>query len=338
MKAAIYTGNETFALQERSPPHMGPADVRIDVGYVGICGTDMHVYKGHMDKRVGFDRVIGHEMSGTVSEVGPEVQDIAVGDKVVVRPLVSCGKCPACLVGNEHICHKLNFIGLDSDGAFREQMVAPGALLHKVPESMDLLHAALVEPTAVACHAIKRSRLRAGEDVLILGAGPIGMLIAMVARHAGGNVTISETNTNRLELAGRLGFGTVDPTESDVGEFIHSKTSGKGAEVVFEVSGSQAAVRAMTTAAASRGRVVMIAIHAQRGDIDLFQFFWRELEMIGGRVYQPDDFDKAIALLASHEIPAASLITEVSELESIGATFRSLGSNPSSMKSIIRLG
>ena len=162
--------------------------------------------------------------------------------------------------------------------------------------------------------------------------------LLMVARDAGGKVTVSEVNPARLTIAEQLGFETVNPKEVDLGPAIHDRTGGKGADVVFEVSGTQKGVDAMTAIAATRARIVMVAIHAQKPQIDLFQFFWRELQLIGARVYEAEDYDKAITIITSGGVDADTIITDVSPLEDIQTAFEALDSSPTAMKSLIRVG
>lgn len=336
-RAAVYRGDKTFSLEQTQVPPPGADEVQIKVAYCGICGTDLHIYLGHMDQRVGFERTIGHEMSGTVAAVGEHVSDFTIGQPVVVRPLDHCADCPACNAGHEHICHTLKFIGIDTPGAFQDLWNVPSHTIHALPDGLDLSHAALIEPLAVACHDVERGNVTEGEDVLVIGGGPIGMLVALVARHAGGNVTISEINANRLAYAEKLGFAVMNPLETDVAMQIHANTGGKGADVVFEVSGSQPGVDLMTAAAATRGRIVMVAIHASKPQIDMFQFFWRELELIGTRVYRPEDYDSAMQLLAEGVVDCDSFITDIHPLEEIQQAFESLTSNPNAMKSMIQI-
>ncbi|WP_417269347.1 zinc-dependent alcohol dehydrogenase [Celeribacter sp.] len=338
INAAFYRGNKQFVVEqvEAAPPAKGQARLRI--AYCGICGTDMHVFHGNMDARVGTNRTIGHEMSATVESVGEGVSQDLVGQNVVVRPLDPCGNCPACKAGHSHICHNQKFLGLDTDGAMQELWNVPAHTLHKLPDGLRLDHAALIEPVAVACHDVRMSGLKAGEDVVVIGGGPIGILVAMVARDAGGNVVISEVNPNRLAIAQKLGFDTVNPAEVDLKEEINTRTGTKGADVVFEVSGTQPGVDAMTAVAATRARIVMVAIHAKKPEIDMFQFFWRELQLIGARVYEPEDYEKAIAIIASGGVDAETIITDVAPLSDIQAAFEALDSSPTAMKSLIKVG
>ncbi|MEP0940528.1 MAG: alcohol dehydrogenase catalytic domain-containing protein [Rhizobiaceae bacterium] len=338
IQAAIYKGDKTFSIETRTAPAPAPGEVQLDVAYCGVCGTDLHIYLGHMDARVGFERAIGHEMSGVIAAVGDGVEGLAAGQNVVVRPLAACGDCPACNAGHDHICHTLKFIGIDTDGAFQQKWNVPADTIHVLPEGVDLAHAALIEPLAVACHDVERAQLKQGEDVLVIGGGPIGLLVALVARHAGGNVTISEINEHRLAYAEKLGFATLNPKDTDVAKALHEGTGGKGADVVFEVSGTQPGVDLMTAAAATRGRIVMVAIHATKPSIDMFQFFWRELELIGARVYRPEDYDTAMQLLAEGVVDCDSFITDIRPLSEIQQAFEMLTGNPQAIKSMIKVG
>lgn len=334
--AAYYRGNKTFEVNKVSTSSPAPGEVRIRIAYVGVCGTDLHAYHGRMDARIGFDRVIGHEMSGIVDELGEGVNNVEVGQHVVVRPLAHCGDCPACNAGHTHICHNLKFLGLDSDGAFQQMWNVPDYTVHVIPKTLSLSHAALIEPVAVACHGVARSRLTEGEDVLVIGGGPIGLLVAMVAQQGGGNVVISEVSENRIKVAEKLGFTVVNPLEKDVVSEVMQRTNDKGADVIFEVSGTQPGVDAMTDAAATRARIVMTAIHAEKPKVDLFRFFWREIELLGARVYTSEDYEQAIDLVANGKIDADTIITDIGSLENIQQAFEALDGNPQAMKSLIK--
>lgn len=337
-KAAFYSGHRSFRVEEVTPTPPGPGEVQVEVAFCGVCGTDMHVFHGDMDARVTTNRVIGHEMSGTIAALGQDVDHLEIGQKVVVRPLAHCGACPGCKAGYSHICHNLKFLGLDTEGAFQQKWTVPAHTIHKLPESIDLKRAALVEPLAVACHDVRRSRLVPGETALVIGGGPIGVLIGMVAKEAGAEVVVAEINDNRLAIAEKLGLETLNPKNGPVDAAIKLRTDGKGADVVFEVSGSQAGVETMTAAASTRGRIVMVAINNKKPPVDLFQFFWRELEMVGARVYEPEDYDRAIALIESDALDLATLITDVRELDDIESAFAALDGNPIAMKTLIRVG
>ena len=335
MRAAVYKGNKEFIIEDRFETEPSGDEVRLKVAFCGICGTDVHVYHGMMDKRVTTHRVIGHECSAIVDKVGDNVKNFSIGDHVVVRPLVPIGDCYACTSGNDHICYNLKFLGLDCDGAFQEKWNVPASTLHKIPSDLKLEYAALIEPLAVACHDVTRSRLVHGEDVLVIGGGPIGLLIAMVAKNKGANVIISEVNETRLSLAREIGFKVINPVNENIEKVINDCTDNKGANVIFEVSGSSSGVTAMTKCAAVRARIVMVAIHGKPQSVDLFQFFWRELELIGARVYTSDDYEDAINLIISNAIDCEKLITNISSLDDIQHSFEMLDSSDGAMKSLI---
>src|SRR5436305_3760805 len=191
VKAVYYEGNATFRLGDGEVVAPGPGEVRLDVAYCGICGTDIHVAHGAMDARVRAPQVIGHEMSGTIAELGAGVDGFAVGDPVVVRPLDSRAESPADR-GLSHISRGLRFLGIDTPGAFQESWTVPAFTLHRLPPHVDLRLAALTEPLAVACHDTRRAELAAGETAVVLGGGPIGLLVALVASAEGASVVLSE--------------------------------------------------------------------------------------------------------------------------------------------------
>ncbi|MCL1143202.1 zinc-dependent alcohol dehydrogenase [Shewanella gaetbuli] len=335
MQAAQYIGNKQFSIIETSPIPPKDDEVRINVGFVGICGTDMHIYHGVMDARVNPPHTIGHEISGTVAEVGKNVSGFSVGERVVVRPLDYCGDCPACHAGHSHVCHNLKFMGIDTPGAFQNSWTVKARTLHKLPANVDLQQGALIEPLAVACHDISRARVTAGEHVVVLGGGPIGQLVALVAKSLGAHVLISEPNENRRQFAAQYGIDTINPITDDIAEFVKQWSDQKGADAVFEVSGVQPAVDAMVQVAAVRGRICMVAIHSQKPQVDLFQFFWKELELLGARVYEHADFEMAVDLVASGKVDLKPFITSISKLSDIGDAFASMDNNPIGMKALV---
>ena len=335
MKAAYYDGNKTITVGASIPQSPGAGQVRIQVAYCGICGTDLHIYQGHMDQRVAMPQVVGHEMSGEIAEVGPEVAGWKIGDRVVVRPLDPCGSCPACQAGHAHVCYNLKFLGIDTPGAFQGSWTVPAHTLHRLPDGLPLDTAALIEPLAVACHDVRRGEVKPGENVVVIGGGPIGMLIALVARHAGARVVVSEINPFRIDLARELGLEAINPLETDLVTAIDEQTHGAGADIVFEVSGSAAGASTMTQLVRTRGRIVVVAIFSEPPPVDLFRFFWRELDLRGARVYEPEDFDKAIALAADGTLPLDRLISDRRPLKDLQTVFEQIESSTNLMKVLI---
>jgi len=334
MKAVYYQGSGRFTvgLGEIRPPADG--EVRLEVAYCGLCGTDLHIAHGSMDHRVRAPQVIGHEMAGTVAEVGTGVAGLGPGDKVVVRPLDSRGETAADK-GLSHICRNLKFLGIDTPGAFQGSWTVPAFTIHRLPPDVDLKLAALTEPLAVACHDVRRGRVAAGETVAVIGGGPIGVMIALVARSRGARVIVSEVNASRLAFVRQLGLTVIDPGEADLAEAVEEVTQGAGADVVFEVSGSAAGAMAMTKLAGLRGRIVVVAIFSAPPTVNLFDVFAKELEVLGTRVYEPEDFQSAIDLIIGGRLPLADLITSVEPLERLPAALEQLERNPSAMKILV---
>jgi (R,R)-butanediol dehydrogenase/meso-butanediol dehydrogenase/diacetyl reductase len=324
MPRVLYTGEPTFSVTDDEVRPPGPDEVRIDVAYTGICGTDLHIRHGAMDARVPRPAVIGHEMAGRVAEIGDGVAGWAVGDPVTVVPLDSCGACPACRAGHRHICHNLNFVGIDSPGSLQSSWTVPAHLLAKLPGELPLRTGALVEPVAVAAHDVRRAGPIAGEKTVVVGGGPIGLLVARVAATDGAEVLLVELDRRRRAAAQKLGLTAVDPANEDVPSLVEEWTSGAGAAVAFEVSGSPNGVATATQVLATRGRLVMVAIHPVPREVDLFRLFWRELSIIGARVYERRDVERAIDLLAQGAIPADELITRVVPISRINEAFDAL--------------
>jgi 2-desacetyl-2-hydroxyethyl bacteriochlorophyllide A dehydrogenase len=336
MKAAYYEGNQKISVGpcKVEPPMAG--EVRLKVAYCGVCGTDLHIFHGKMDKRVKIPQVIGHEMSGEVAEVGPGVKGFSTGDRVVVRPLWPCGTCAACKSGYAHVCYKLKFLGIDTPGAFQGSWTVPAHTLHRIPAGVSMELAALVEPLAVACHDNRVAHLIRGETAVVIGGGPIGMVIALVAREAGARVLVSEINPHRLALARDMGLEVLDGRSEDLPAKVEAWTAGAGADVVFEVSGSPAGAEMMTKLPRAGGRIVPVAIFSEPPKVDLFRFFWRELKLFGARVYQEEDFEKALSLTASGKLPLEKLISARCGLDQLGQAFAQMEGGADVMKVLIK--
>ncbi len=333
-KGVYYEGKRAFSLRDAPAVRPGPGDVRLAVAYCGICGTDLHIAHGGMDHRVRAPQVIGHEMSGTVAEVGEGVDGFEAGDRVVVRPLDARAETAADK-GLSHISRGLKFLGIDTPGAFQTSWTVPAFTLHRLPDGVDLRLAALTEPLAVACHDVRRAELAPGENVVVIGGGPIGLLVALVARADGAHVVLSEVDSTRRELAAALGFDAVDPATTDLVAYVAGRTGGVAADVVFEVSGSAAGALAMTEVAGLRGRIVVVAIYPEPQPVRLFDFFWKELQLRGARVYEPDDYERAIALIAEDSLPLERLISRVEPLERLPSVFAEVDAAPSGVKILV---
>jgi (R,R)-butanediol dehydrogenase / meso-butanediol dehydrogenase / diacetyl reductase len=336
MKAVFYEGNQTISVGSCTPIPPQADQVQIKVAYGGICGTDLHIYHGAMDRRVNMPQIIGHEISGVVSSVGEGVVGFEVGDAVSVMPL-DTSRCLPRDAAYSHVCEHLKFMGIDSPGGFQSYWTVPAYTLHRLPKGMPLRYGALIEPLAVACHDVRMGQVQSGDDVIVLGGGPIGMLIAMVAQAAGANVLVSEINPYRVEFARSLGIEAINPQERELLAHILGKTDGRGADVVFEVTGSTPGAEVMTQLPRIRGRIVVVGIFNKPAPIDLFRFFWRELNLQGARVYEHQDFDHAIELAASGQLALDRIITQVRPAEELQAGLRLMESGGEVMKILLEI-
>jgi 2-desacetyl-2-hydroxyethyl bacteriochlorophyllide A dehydrogenase len=309
--------------------------VEIAPAYVGICGTDLHIFHGDMDARVAAPAVLGHEMSGRIVRVGAGVEDWSPGDAVTVMPLRWDDTCPACRAGHQHICQHLDFIGIDSPGAMQQRWTVPATSLVRLPGSLPLDHAALVEPTAVAVHDVGRAQVRSGEKAVVVGGGPVGVLIALVARAAGAEVRVVELSPHRRRLAEKLGLTTWDPAADDLPELVREWTGDAGADVAFEVSGAQGGVDTAVDVLGVRGRLCLVAIHPRPREVNLHRFFWRELTLVGARLYDRTDFERAVTLVADGTVPAEQLISKVVPMAQAPEAFEALEGGGDVMKILV---
>ncbi len=315
MRAQFYQGARRFQPGTVPVPRPEPGQALLRVRRVGICGTDLHIYQGHLDHRVPRGGVIGHETFAEVAEAPPE-SVLERGDRVVVEPLAFCGKCRACRLGASYICYDLKVLGVDLPGGMQEYWAVPAARLIRVPDSLPDDQAALMEPLAVATHDVRRAEVRASDAVLVFGGGPIGALIALVCRHRGARVAVAEINPHRVQLLAGLGLQTIGP-EADVVRFAEEWTGGDGVDVAFEVTGNPAAVRLVTDVVRVWGTISLVAIHAEPMPVNLYRMFARELSMHGSRLYAREDWEEAIRLAASGAVPLGPLVSRRIPLEAL---------------------
>jgi len=314
-RAMFYDGARTFRAGTAAVPPAAADEVLLRVRRVGICGTDLHIFQGHLDHRVPKGGVIGHETFAEVLEA-PRGSAFAAGDRVVVEPVEFCGTCRACKMGASYICYGLKVLGVDKAGGMQEYWAVRENRLIRVPASLSDEHAALMEPLAIAVHDVRRAEVKPGDAVLVFGGGPIGTLIAMVSRHRGARVAVAEVNPFRVEMLRGLGFEVVGPDRNPV-RFAEEWTGGDGVDVAFEVTGHPAAVRAVTDVVRVWGTVSIVAIHAEPMPVNLYQMFARELSLHGSRLYTRGDWEEAIRLGAAGVVTLAPLVSRTLPLEGL---------------------
>jgi 2-desacetyl-2-hydroxyethyl bacteriochlorophyllide A dehydrogenase len=294
MHALRWDGPGAVHAVEVPRPTPGPGWTVVDVAYTGLCGTDLHICSGH-HPRAKPGLVLGHELSGTLAA---DAGDLAAGTPVVVNPLLSCGHCVTCRAGRPHTCANLRLLGIDAPGGAAEQVAVPVAGLVPLPAGADLAAAAFAEPLAVAVRAVRRSRLALGEDVVVVGAGPVGLAVALCARLAGaGSVLVVETAPARQEVAAGLGLE------------VAARAADAVAPVVFDCASHPAVAARLAALAAPAGRVVLVGVYPGLTPLDLQAVTFKELEVVGTRVYSRDDLDTAARMITSGAFDPRPLLT-----------------------------
>jgi 2-desacetyl-2-hydroxyethyl bacteriochlorophyllide A dehydrogenase len=308
MKTVRCVAPGQLELADQPPPGSPPNGwALVDVAYVGICGTDYHIFEGK-HPFLAYPRVMGHEVSGTVVEInGPSA--ISVGQEVIVNPYLSCGKCVACRQGKPNCCVSIQVLGVHRDGAMSEQLLVPVANL--LPAGgLSLAEAASVEFLAIGAHAVRRSMAVRGQRALVIGAGPIGLGTALFARIAKQNVTIMDVSAERLTFASRqLGFVVIDASKGEILEKVSERTVGAGFDVVYDATGNSRSMHAAFAYVAHGG--VMVLVSVVQDDITFSdpEFHKREMMLIGSRNATRADFQHVVTSIRAGEIPIDRLVT-----------------------------
>lgn len=335
MRAGLYIAPENVAAGnlEISPRTVNEA--RIKVSYAGICGTDMMIYAGKHPRAMA-PLAMGHEFAGVVEAIG-ENGLFHIGDRVVIEPTLSCGRCPACASGQSHVCGTLKLIGIDKHGGFAEYVHVPVDRLHRIPDGLSDAHAALAEPVAVAFHAVRRSSLKLGDHVLLLGAGPIGLLIGRMAQLAGAaQVMISDISPFRLEIARSFGMIPLHAGETNIAAEVGKRTGGAGADTVFEVAGTQGTAQQMVQFVKTQGQIVVVSVYKQPPTVDLAAMHFREISLTTTRCYSTQDFRTAIQLMASGSLEVEPFISHILPLEEVAEGFRLMKNPEVSLKVLLQ--
>jgi (R,R)-butanediol dehydrogenase/meso-butanediol dehydrogenase/diacetyl reductase len=313
VKALVW--REDIGLEDWEKPKAAEGEVLVRVGAAAICGSDLTILSGK-HPRARPPRILGHEFMGTVAGLaGGCDTGLCIGDRVVIEPLLSCKSCAPCRAGQEHVCRNLRLLGIEADGGFAEYVCAPAERVYTIPDTVSDEEAAIIEPTAVAVHSINYGALKGSERVAVIGAGPVGLLIAQIARASGvENLWLFETNPFRLELARQLGFHAVDAEKEDVVDATLNLTCGEGADVTFDAAGVPASGARVIPMTGIRGRIVMVAIHKKPCEVAFRELSYREQAILGVRIYAEGDFARAIELVSSGKVQLRPLITQVFSL------------------------
>lgn len=306
-------------LEKRARPSRRPGEVLLRVRRVGICGTDMHIFRG-TQPYLAYPRVMGHELAAEVVEADADA-GVVPGDRVHVMPYLACGRCPACAKGLANACMNIEVLGVHRDGALTEYLTVPQAFVLRA-EGVSLDEAAMVEFLAVGRHAVRRADIRPGDRVLVVGAGPIGIATALFASLAGGRVTALDARLERLAFTREhlRVDATIDLAE-DVADRVDSLTGGAGYDAVFDCTGNARAMEAGFLYLAHGGRYVLVSIVPADITFSDPEFHKREATLLGSRNALPQDFEDVLSAMRAGQVPTAALCTHRSLLADLPAVF-----------------
>jgi 2-desacetyl-2-hydroxyethyl bacteriochlorophyllide A dehydrogenase len=307
MRALLCPRPGELALVERAKPEATPGAALVRIRRAGVCGTDLHIFEG-TQPYFAYPRVIGHELSGEIEAVG-EGSRFSVGQRVAVLPYVACGACVACRRGKPNCCQKLSVFGVHSDGGMADWLCVPDDNLVDA-EGVGFDEAAMAEFLAIGAHAVRRGDVAAGQRVLVVGGGPIGVASAIFAKARGAEVTVLDRRADRLRFcAGAIGVNQVVEAGKGASAELSALTGGDFFDCVFDCTGSAEAMKAGFALVAHGGAYVLVSIVL--GDITFSdpEFHKRETTLLGSRNATRQDFDAVFAMLRAGTIPTKALNT-----------------------------
>jgi len=309
MIQAVMTEPGKIIFQDVPIPELKANQIKVKMKCIGVCGSDIHVNHGK-HPYTSYPVVQGHEVSAVVEKIGKDVTNVKVGDVVTIQPQVVCGECYPCTHGMYNDCEKLKVMGFQTTGMASEYFVVDAEKALKLPDGMSFENGAMIEPLAVAVHALRRYGDVKGKGVLVLGGGPIGNLVAQTAKALGASkVLLSELSAYRLATAKKCGITTVNPIEKDLKEAITECFSTDGADVIFECIGINATMKQAIEYARKGSDIIVVGVFAELGTINMGYIQDHELRLIGTAMYREEDYIDAIKLVNKGLIEFNALIT-----------------------------
>ncbi len=310
MKQAVMTEPGHIQFYDVGKPTPKDNEVLMQTCRIGVCGSDIHVYHG-LHPYTSYPVVQGHEVGGVVAALGKNVTGLKVGDKITFLPQVTCGECYPCTHGMYHICESLKVMGFQTGGAAQEYFILPAENVLKLPDSMSLDEAAMIEPIAVTVHALARGGGAADKRVVVLGAGPIGNLTAQVAQASGAKaVMITDISPYKLDKARECGIEhVVNTAQGDLGVAIQREFGPEKADLILECVGIEATMTDAINSARKGSTIVVVGVFGRKPAVDLGLVQDRELSLVGTLMYQKADYERAIELVASGKMVLDKMIT-----------------------------
>ena len=336
MKAAVLINDMDMVIQDVPTPVAGDDQVLVKVNWSSICGTDLHIYLGEFKDRVTYPRILGHEFCGEVVSVGKGVTGLASGDRVTIDPIVWCNRCPACLNGHHNVCNRLKLLGVEFDGGFADYAVAGVDKVFKVPDSVSMRDAALIELYSLGVHAARKAMVEPGDRVVIFGAGRLGLAVLEVIKQtAAAWVCAVDVIDSRLEIATKMGADLViNAAGDDPVQRILTQTDGLGVDRVIEcvgtyveISGQSGPVQQAVKISRSGGRIVVMGLGLQLTPVFWKECVFKELQIVGSRVTL-GDYPRALRLMELNKFHPDLMISEVVAMDALDNAFHLLEEKP----------
>jgi L-gulonate 5-dehydrogenase len=345
VKAGILYDDRNIGVADAADPRTGPDQVLVETSHAGICGTDLHIYRGEFRGRVSYPAILGQEFGGIIQEVGEDAKGFQVGDRVVVDPIIPCHACPACLSGHLNACQTLKLLGIDLDGGFGQYVATPANRIYRLPDDISMTHAPMVESYALGHHILRRGQVQPGESVAILGAGKLGLSVLDVLCHSANPAltVVTDLQPFRLELARKLGADyAVNIVQEDAVARVMDITHGAGVDCVVEAvghyhttassEGQGAPLAQAVKMIRSGGRIVTAGLGEQLSAVHFKTLVLKEAKIVASRVTL-GEFSQAIRLLSRGLLHPELLITHRMPLHAVAAAFEQVdGEDPSTLK------
>ncbi|XWJ91701.1 zinc-binding alcohol dehydrogenase family protein [Phytobacter ursingii] len=306
--------------EKREIPKPGDDEALIKLKTVGICGTDIHAWAGNQPF-FSYPRVLGHEICGEIVGLGKNINHLHNGQQVSVIPYVSCRKCPACRSGRTNCCENISVIGVHQDGGFSEFLSVPANSL-LVTDGIDPHAAALIEPYAISAHAVRRAAILPGEQILVVGAGPIGLGVAAIAKADGAQVVVADTSAaRRAHVEKHLGLVTLDPSSADFDASLRAAFGGSLAQKVIDATGNPQAMNNTVNLIRHGGSITFVGLF--KGDLQFSdpEFHKKETTMMGSRNATEEDFAKVGRLMAQGKVTAQMMLTHCYEFHALAEIY-----------------
>ncbi|MHA2006328.1 MAG: zinc-dependent alcohol dehydrogenase [Promethearchaeota archaeon] len=323
MKQEVMTAPGKVEFRDIPIPELHKNEVLVRIMRIGVCGSDLHVYHGK-HPYTDYPVTQGHEVSGKIEKIGSNVKNLKSGDKVTIQPQVVCDKCYPCTHGKYHICDDLKVMGFQTTGAGSEFFAVDSEKIIKLPDDISYEQGAMIEPLAVAVHAVSRGGDITGFNVLVLGAGPIGNLVGQTAKALGAKaVLISDLSDFRLRIAKEVGIDfTINPTNQNLSKEIVKRFDSNKADLIIECVGSNETIDDAIQNARKGSDIILVGVFGAKPCVDLGFVQDRELRLIGTLMYQTADYIKSIELVGSSKIKLEPLMTTHFPFEDYGKAYK----------------